>query len=161
MNEMTQTTKHTNRFKYALSLGCYAGLIWGAVKIGFYYLGFTKVIPGFLAEPFYKHSQLASWSGHFIGWLYFIVFSVLASFLYMLLLSKVRGPWLGILYGWVWWSIIYLFVGPLTGMMKWIGQLDWNSIIVDACLFTLWGLFIGYSMAVEFTDDRLSEPLNN
>jgi len=26
------------------------------------------------------------------------------------------------------------------------------------CLFVLWGMFIGYSIALEFTDDRIREP---
>lgn len=162
MENRNQTEPHhTNRWKFILSLGFFAGLIWGAVKIVFYYLGFTKVIPGFLAEPFYTHKFLNSWNGHLVGWFYFIVFSLLASVLYMIFFSKVKGPWLGIGYGLFWWSFLYLFFGPLNGMMKRIDKLDWNSIISDICLFLLWGIFIGYTVSMEFTDESQREPLSN
>lgn len=161
MEVMKETVERTNRWKFTLNLGFFAGLIWGAAKICFYYLGLTKVIPGFLAEPFYKHDMLASLSGHLIGWLYFVMFSVVAAFIYLLLFSKIKGPWAGIVYGLTWWSIIYLYLGPINGMMKWIDHLDWNSILVDASLFTLWGLFIGYTIAVEFNDEQLREPFTN
>lgn len=153
-----QTAIHTNPWKFAIITGFFAGLIWGAVKIVFYYLGFTKVLPAFLVEPFFLRGFMHSWSGHLVGWLFFTLLSIFASLLYTAFLRKANGPWPGILYGLAWWAILYLFVGPITGMMKWIYQLDINSILTDACLFTLWGIFIGYTITVEFTDERIREP---
>ncbi len=159
---MTKEAEHkTNRWKFILYLGFFAGFIWGGVKLCFYYLGFTKVIPAFLAEPFYTHDFLDSLTGHMMGWLYFVAFSMLASIFYFLFLRKVKGPWLGIAYGILWWSFLYLFFGPLNGMMKSIDKLDWNSIVTDACLFILWGLFIGFTIAVEFTDEQSDERSAN
>ena len=52
-----------NRFFFAVYIGVVAGLIWGGIKIAAYYLGFTKVIPAFLAEPFFGPDGLDSWRG--------------------------------------------------------------------------------------------------
>ncbi len=149
---------HTNPFAFGLELGFFAGLIWGAVHWVFYTFHFTKVIPGFLGGPFFRSSFLKSGSGQLTGWLLFIVLSAFASIIYVLLLRKLRGPWPGILYGVVWWFILFILAGPKLHMMKPVQHLGWNSVVSEFCLFLLWGLFIGYTIAVEFTDERKREP---
>lgn len=149
--------KPTHRLRFACYIGFYAGLLWGGMKLAQYYLKFTTIIPGFLIEPFYKHQFLLTWQGQLLGWGSFIVFSIAASLMY-LLFAGIPGPWPGMVYGLAWWCILYLLVGPYSGMMKWITQLGWNTIIVDLCLFLVWGLFIGYSLSFEFTDIRAQEP---
>lgn len=58
-----------------------------------YAFHFTKVLPGFLAEPFFKHEFLMTAAGHLAGYLSFIVFSVAASLFYVLIFRKLKGPW--------------------------------------------------------------------
>ncbi|MFS1512146.1 YqhR family membrane protein [Chengkuizengella sp. SCS-71B] len=161
MSAQKKNKKRTNRFLFALNLGFFAGLIWGAIHKGFYYLSFTKITSSFLAEPFFKHDFLNTWSGFFIGWLFFILFSIFSSFIYTFLFSKVKGAWLGLVYGLFWWANIYLWIGPLTGMMEWINKLDLNSIITGVCFFLLWGIFIGYTIAIEFTNEQNREAFNH
>ncbi|MVP00178.1 YqhR family membrane protein [Paenibacillus lutrae] len=150
--------KKTNRFFFAMNIGFFAGVLWGGIKIVEFYFHFTSVIPSFLAEPFYRTDFLLTWQGLLIGWLFFVLFSVIASCIYMLLLSKIKGPWVGIGYGIVWWCLLYLAIGPWTGMMGWLYYSEWNTIITDFCLFLLWGLFIGYSIAFEFTQENSRKP---
>lgn len=142
----------TNRWLFVLYIGFFAGLIWGAIKIVEYYFKFTKIPIGFLIEPFFKHDFLISWQGILIGWFYFALFSIVAAFLYMVSMWKLQGPWWGLGYGAFWWAVIYLFIGPLAGMTYWIYDLDLDSILTDLCLFLLWGMFIGYSISIEYTD---------
>jgi uncharacterized membrane protein YagU involved in acid resistance len=111
-----------------------------------------------MVEAFFKKSFLASWQGYMLGWVVFICFSIVASLLYAWLLVKVVGPWMGLGYGFTWWAAIFLLIGPVTGMMNWIAYLDWNTILSEACLFLLWGLFIGYSIGFEFNNERAREP---
>ncbi|WP_223066527.1 YqhR family membrane protein [Paenibacillus caui] len=152
------TKKKTDPVWFALELGFFAGLIWGAVHGFFYFMRFTIVIPGFLAEPFFKHAYLKTQPGYFIGWLYFTVFSVIASLLYVLILRKLKGPWPGILYGIWWWVVIYGVLSPSLMLTEPLRTMGWTSVISEFCLFVLWGLFIGYTTALEFTEDRLREP---
>ncbi|MFI2855512.1 YqhR family membrane protein [Paenibacillus sp. JSM ZJ436] len=148
---------HTNRFTFALELGFYAGLIWGGIRWFFYAFNFTSVLPGFLLEPFFKHSFLASTAGQLAGWLSFIVLSVAASLLYVLLFLKAKGPWPGIAYGIVWWVLLFIVLNPLLQWSAPVKLLTWDTNISEMCLFLLWGLFIGYTTAVEYTDEKLRD----
>ncbi|TVY11475.1 YqhR family membrane protein [Paenibacillus cremeus] len=161
MNRHPMERQRTNRWNFALYIGVFAGLIWGGLKIIEYYFHFTTLPIGFLIEPFFLHSYVNTWQGMVTGWLAFILFSVVASLLYSVMLSQAKSAWIGIGYGAVWWGIIFLLIGPVTGMMNWIAFIDLNTILSDFCLFVLWGLFIGYSISFEFTDHRVSEPLKN
>ncbi|MCR8633971.1 YqhR family membrane protein [Paenibacillus radicis (ex Xue et al. 2023)] len=155
------TDKRSNKWTFSLYIGFFAGLLWGAVKMVEHYFHFTSLPPGFLVEPFFKNSFLLTWKGYLLGWAVFILFSIVATLLYTIFLAKAVGPWVGIMYGLAIWGIIFLLVGPITGMMNWIAFLDWNTILTEACLFMLWGLFIGYSIAFEFNDESVREPFSS
>lgn len=160
MNETNARNIKTPRLPYALYIGFFAGMIWGGLKIIEFAMRFTQIVPGFLLEPFMKHSFLISWQGILTGWFSFIALSLAASILYMLLFRKLAGPWCGIGYGLAWWTLLYLLVGPVTGMMPGVAQLDLSSFVADLCLFILWGMFIGYSIAVEYNNEWDREPAN-
>ncbi|MFD0695018.1 YqhR family membrane protein [Paenibacillus sp. GCM10027628] len=160
MSENIEDKMKTNRWVFALYIGFFAGLIWGALKIVEQYLKFTKIVIGFLVEPFFRHDFLLSWQGTLIGWGFFTLFSIVAAYIYMVTLWRLQGPWWGIAYGAVWWGALYLLVGPLAGMTYWIKDLDINSVLSDLCLFLVWGMFIGYSIAIEYTDERTREPIH-
>ncbi|MFB5268387.1 YqhR family membrane protein [Paenibacillus enshidis] len=147
----------TSPLRFSLQLGFFAGLIWGLVRWLFYILHFTVVLPGFLAEPFFKHSFMKSTAGHLTGLLFFIVFSMIATFLYTALLRKLKGPYPGLIFGAVWWTVLFVWAGPRLGMFPPVTRLTWDTLVSEFCVFLLWGLFIGYTVAFEFTDERLRE----
>lgn len=156
--QQTQTVRRTNPLLFAVQLGFFAGLLWGAVRWFCYTFHFTKVLPGFIADMFYTSDYLRTMPGQFVGWAYFIAFSIIASLLYTFLLKKAKGPWPGIVYGLLWWGIIFLWIGPPFGMTLPIQLLGWNTFWTELCLFLLWGIFIGYTVAIEFNDERVREP---
>ncbi|MFK0523309.1 YqhR family membrane protein [Paenibacillus illinoisensis] len=149
---------YTKPFSFAVELGFFAGFIWGGIQWLNYLLHFSVVPLGFLAEPFFKHEYIYTAAGHLTGWLFFIVFSIVAALIYTYTLRKWKGPLPGIGYGIVWWLIIFVLVGPKLDMVKPINRLTWDSIITEFCFFLLWGLFIGYTVAMEYTDERKREP---
>jgi hypothetical protein len=156
--EAVSPIKQTNIWTFALSTGFFAGVIWGGIRIAEYYFKFTKVHPTFLIKPWSTPAFNQTTLGYMTGWAAFVVFSIVAALLYALCFRKVRGPWLGMVYGLVWWVIIYVAAGPPTGMMKPIGAIGWNSLITDGCLFLLWGFFIGFTIEFEFNDEQEREP---
>lgn len=158
--QIKQKQPHTNLFWFALQLGVFAGIIWGGIRWIAYALHFTIIVPGFMVEPFFKHDFLTTVRGGWIGWGMFLLLSIIASFLYTLLLRKIPGPWAGMIYGLIWWGIIFAVVGPLLKWMPPITKVNWDTIWTESCLFLLWGLFIGYTAAVEYNDERLREPIN-
>jgi hypothetical protein len=154
----TEEKKSTSVWAFSMQIGLFAGLIWGGLKIVEYYLGFTNVPIGFLAKPFFLRSYYNSAAGFWTGWAYFILFSVAAALLYAALFRKVKGHWAGLGYGAGWWAVLYFLIGPSFGMTNRVEQLGWNTVVTDFCLFLLWGLFIGFSISFEFTDERSREP---
>ncbi|WP_052487200.1 YqhR family membrane protein [Gordoniibacillus kamchatkensis] len=107
-----------------------------------------------MVEYFFKHDFLTTVWGGVVGWMFFTLFSAAAGILYAAILRKVKGPWPGLLYGVLWWVFLYLLFGPVAGMLPPVQKLGWTTLITDLCLFVLWGLFIGYSIAVEFTKEE-------
>ena len=143
---------------FALRLGFFAGLFFGGVKNFLYYLEFTKVEPLFLLKALYRPAFVMSWIGHLTGWGVFILFSIIVALVYTTLFIRIKGSWMGLAYGAILWVLLYGWLGPALGMMKWLDKLDMNTIVTDFCLFLVWGLFIGYSIAYEFNDVRANEP---
>ncbi|MFC4777441.1 YqhR family membrane protein [Paenibacillus sp. GCM10023252] len=159
-NKQANKSSHpTKTGLYLLQLGFFAGLIWGFVRWVFFEMKFTLVLPGMLLDPFMKQSFLRTGWGHGAGIAAFIVLSIVAAFLYKVVLGKLRGPWPGAVYGLLWWALLFLGIGPLLGFIKPITEAGWNTLYTEACVFTLWGLFIGYSVAFEFTDEASREPI--
>lgn len=158
VNRKNGDEKRTNPLLFGLQLGFFAGLIWGAVHGFFYFMRFTVVLPGFLAEPYFKSNFLKTQPGYYLGWLFFIVFSILAAVIYAMLFRRIKGPWPGMVYGIIWWMVIYFVMSPVLHLAPPMRLIGWNSLITEFCLFLLWGLFIGYTTALEFTDERVREP---
>jgi len=154
----TDKKSGTNPYLFSLYIGFFAGLIWGGLKLVEYLMKFTTIVPGFLLNPFVRLSYLKTWQGLIVGWLSFILFSMIAALLYGWLMRKMSGPWYGFGYGVFWWGVLYLLIGPFTGMVPSVTKMDVNTFFTDVCLFVLWGLFIGYSISMEFTDERNREP---
>ncbi|MFW5433078.1 YqhR family membrane protein [Paenibacillus apiarius] len=150
--------KRTNPLKFALQLGFFAGLIWGGLHWLSYLFQFTIVVPGFLVEPFYKHDYLTTIKGQAAGLFFFILFSIAAAILYTLFLRKIPGPWAGMAYGLAWWIVLFIAIGPSIGLVPPVWKTTWNTIWTESCIMLLWGLFIGYTVATEFNDERLREP---
>jgi len=149
---------YTNPFTFCLSLGFFAGLIWGTLRGIAYWLKFTKLVPGVLADPFFRISFLKTGWGYAVGIGVFIVFSILCTLLYYSLFSRVGGPWMGVVYGFLWWAIIFGAAGPMMAIMPALTLIGWSTLFTELCIFVLWGTFIGYSIAFEFTDEASREP---
>ncbi|WP_230202520.1 YqhR family membrane protein [Paenibacillus ihumii] len=150
--------KRTNVWTFSLQLGFFAGLIWGGIKALMYYFRLSVILPGYLAEPFFKTPFLKTQAGYYVGWLFFILFSIIAALLYTLLFRRLKGPYPGIIYGIVWWAVIFMVLGPMLGMTAKLSSLPADTVISEFCLYLLWGLFIGYTAAMEYTDERHREP---
>lgn len=148
----------TNLYYFSLETGFFAGFIWGGLRWFSYVFHFSTVLPGFLLEPFYKHPFLVSTAGQLAGWLSFIAFSIVATLIYVLLFRKAKGPWPGIAYGVVWWALLFIALNPFFHFTFSAKMLSSNTNITEFCVFLLWGLFIGYTTAEEYTDEKKREP---
>lgn len=158
IQQMFRREKKTNIWLFSLQIGFFAGLIWGAVRGLFYYMKFTGIVPGFLLEPFFKHAYLKSPPGYYVGWLSFILFSIVASLIYVVAFRKLKGPWPGLVYGVAWWLVLFFVLGPFTKMTRPATEHSFDTMFSEFCVFLLWGLFMGYTAAEEYTNERVREP---
>ncbi|MFD2116076.1 YqhR family membrane protein [Paenibacillus yanchengensis] len=158
MAKQSTSSQTTKPFRYALFIGFYAGLIWGFVRWGAYGLKFTKEIPGYWLEPFFRNSFLKSGWGGLVGVGSFIIFSIIAALIYQYGLRKLKGPWVGIFYGFLWWVLVFGFLGPLLQMTTPLQSVGWITIFTELGISLLWGVFIGYSISFEFNDEASREP---
>lgn len=151
--------QRTNPWLFSIQIGFFAGLLWGVVRFVAYQFKFTVELPGFILEPFFHNSFLKSGWGFAAGIGGYIIFSIVAALLYKVFFGRLEGPWPGILYGLFWWAVLFLGIGPVLAMTKKVTLAGWNTFYTELCVFLLWGVFIGYSIAFEFTDEASREPL--
>ena len=85
---------------------------------------------------------------------------MVAAIVYWLALGKLRGPWAGFVFGAAWWGLFYALLGPMIGAVPPLRTIGWDSIVTDLCLYLIWGLFIGFSIAFELHDEWQREPKN-
>ncbi|WP_240647363.1 YqhR family membrane protein [Paenibacillus nanensis] len=156
----SERRRFTNPWLFPLEIGCYAGLFFGVIRWISYEMNFTRVLPGFLLDSFFSHDFLRSWWGISAGIACFIALSIVAALLYKVALGKFKGPWAGIFYGIGWWAVLFGLICPLLGMTPWMNKIGWNTIFTELSVMTVWGLFIGFSIAFEFTDEASREPMN-
>ncbi|WP_256757151.1 YqhR family membrane protein [Cohnella sp. WQ 127256] len=148
----------TQPILYSLKIGFFAGLIWGLIRWLATGLNFTSVTQAFLLDPFVPRKHLGGFYWQAAGLGMFIMMSMIAALLYIVLLKSLRGPWPGLWFGALWWAIIYAWVGPMIGAVPPLNQIGWSSIVTDFCLFLMWGLFIGFSISFEFHNEAEREP---
>ncbi|WP_274651769.1 YqhR family membrane protein [Paenibacillus humicola] len=149
----------TNPAGYSLMIGFFAGLLWGGLRWLLYIVHFTHVIPAFLLDPFFRLSFLKTGWGQLAGLGGFILFSIAAALIYYYTLGRIAGPWPGLVYGFFWWCVWFAAVGPLLRMMEPLHKIGYDSMTTELCVFLMWGLFIGYSIAYEFNDETSREPV--
>lgn len=140
------------KIKMALTVGLAAGVIWGAVSLLAYYMQFTDVGTSMYAKPLLNPDYVLKWQGHFIGLGFFIIVSVVFSFIYAFLFIKFKTPWAGVAYGLLLWALVFLILNPMFHLTKSVKELGLNSNSVMISVYTLLGLFIGFSLSAEFNN---------
>jgi ABC-type antimicrobial peptide transport system permease subunit len=151
----------TSPIRYSCIIGFFAGLIWGLIRWLATGLNFTNVTQAFLLDPFVNREVLGGFLWQLAGLIAFIGMSIIAALVYILLLGRFKGPFPGLLFGLSWWGLVYAGAGPIIGAVPPLNKIGWNSIATDLCLFLVWGLFIGYSIAFEFHSESEQEPRSN
>lgn len=132
--------ERVRRWIYALEVGFFGTLIWSFVLYLLHWLHLSKVSPSHMAKFFLKEEVLFRWEGILFSFIFLSVASILVSLLYVYTVSWIGSPWLGIALGILLWS---LFMG-------W-RYMDWNTFASTLTVFILYGLFVGYSLSVEFS----------
>lgn len=148
-----QVSTNKKKWQMAFSIGLAAGVIWGIVSFLAYYLQFTDVGLSIYAKPILNPDYLMKWQGHLIGLGFFVLFTLVASIIYVNLLVRFKSPWAGIIYGLFLWGLIFIVLNPMLNLTKPVKELGLNTNSVMISLYILIGLFIGYSLSAEFNNE--------
>ncbi len=155
-NKNSRTSNKKRRRRYSLTIGLSAGVIWGIFFLLAYFFQFSDIGPSVFAKPILNPDYISKWQGQLVGLVFFVIFTVVASFFYMLLLVRFKSPFVGIFYGVLLWAFTFFILSPFFDLTKPVKELGFYTNSVMVSLFILIGLFIGYSIAIEFNNEDIN-----
>jgi hypothetical protein len=157
--ENTKQKKQPQLFmKKVMQIGVFAGLFWGAVWYFFYIFSFSEVGPNYFLMPF----ALGDWKkeiwGNLTGITVMGILSVGVAILYGAFFKKFQGIIPGVIYGLVWWALVFFAVGSLSPVIKSALGLSKETLVTTICIFIIYGVFIAYSVSFEASEEKLTGP---
>ncbi|WP_138415839.1 YqhR family membrane protein [Aquibacillus sediminis] len=160
--EQNQHVKPISFLGKALLTGFIGGVLWSCIGGIAAYFNFTSVSPA----SFILRSWLQTeWSDGILGQVISILaiglLSILIALFYYGVMRKVEGIWPSALFGVALWFIVYYLLQPMFPNVPQMTDLDSNTVITTICLFILYGVFIGYSIAYEYKDLVKAEDESN
>ncbi|HZG73878.1 MAG TPA: YqhR family membrane protein [Chondromyces sp.] len=147
--EQNQTEKPMSPLMLAAITGLAGGAIWSMVAYIAYMFRFTKIEPNVILEPFTVGNWKETWIGIVLSILAYSIVSVGVALLYYALLRKMKSLWSGIILGLVLLGIVLLVLNPIFPSIKPWRELGLNTLVTCACVYVLYGVFIGYSISYE------------
>ncbi|MFA1821563.1 YqhR family membrane protein [Virgibacillus oceani] len=142
----------------AMITGFVGGLIASITGLIIYYFNFTEVSPtSFVLKSWVNATWVESWLGTLITVIMMGLLSMIIAFIYYITLKKLYTMWIGVTFGIVLWGIIFFVLHPLFPNIPAFVDLEINTLVSTACLFILYGTFIGYSIAYDYHDTKIKE----
>ncbi|MFD0767954.1 YqhR family membrane protein [Bacillus sp. CGMCC 1.60114] len=143
--------------KKIVQIGVFGGLFWGAVWYFLHIFSFTNAGPNYLLLPF----ALGDWKegvwGNVAGIVCMGILSIVVAFVYKVALSKFEGVIPGVIYGLIWWGILFFAIGSIAPVIRSALEMSRTTIITTACIFILYGVFIAYSVSFEVNNEKGTE----
>lgn len=147
--EQNQHEKPMSIMNMVVITGFVGGVLWSSIGLLCYFLNFSEVQPNMILEPW----ALGDWKKGWIGTVFSIiligVLSIGAALIYYATLRKVKGIWAGILLGIVLFLLVFYVLNPIFPGIKSFWKLSNDTLITTACLYILYGVFVGYSISFE------------
>ncbi|GAB3791406.1 YqhR family membrane protein [Virgibacillus kimchii] len=142
----------------AMITGFTGGITAGIAGLIMYYFNFTEVSPkSFVLRSWIRAPWVEGWLGDAITIIIIGLLSLLIAFIFYITLRKVYTIWTGVIFGIILWGIIFFVLHPLFPNIPIFTDLEINTLVSTACLFILYGTFIGYSIAYDYHDTKEKE----
>lgn len=133
-------------------IGLFAGFYWGSIALICQLIHFSTVGPSLVFSPFIPRRINQRILTQFIAIAVICLLSVIVALLFQFTLSRFKTIWTGLGYGAVLWGAVFIgFRYWLPGLPLFF-RLGWNTFWTTFCLFLLYGLFIGYSIAFDLNE---------
>ncbi|MFQ3542805.1 YqhR family membrane protein [Halobacillus rhizosphaerae] len=144
----------------SLLIGFVAGSLWGGLGVVAYYFHFTEVsAASFVFRSFWQTEWTGSLLGEVLAVLVVAILSIVTALLYYMLFKSKNGMWPGVILAAVLFLLIFVVLDPLFPAIPSLTKLSSDTLVTTACLYLLYGVFIGYSISYEF--HQFNEPAND
>ncbi|PCK20885.1 hypothetical protein CEY02_11050 [Bacillus pumilus] len=160
--EKNQTVQTSSMVARAAATGFVGGAFWGFIGFLTYMFHFSEVSPNMLLQPFVLGEWKKDGLGTFISIVLLGLLSIGAAFIYFSLLKKIKGFWMGLIYGALLWVLVFYVFNPIFPDVKQVQDLQQSTIVTTFCLYILYGMFVGYSISFEYnelTSQKLARAL--
>ncbi|MCT8138684.1 hypothetical protein H1D32_13610 [Anaerobacillus sp. CMMVII] len=136
------------------SIGFFGGLIWSFVGYLAFFFNFIRVGPALVLMPWALGDWKNGYIGQLVGIVVIAILSIAVAFLYRFILARFNSIWPGLAFGAGLWLLVFYFLNPIFPGLKSLANLDLNTIVTSFCIYILYGLFIGYSISYEFSEQQ-------
>lgn len=141
--------------------GLIGGILWSSIALLAYFLNFTDVRPNLILEPW----ALGNWKNGWIGTVFSILviglLSIGAALVYYALLRRFNNIWVGMAYGLVLFFLVFYVLNPIFPGIESFWKLSKNTLITTACIYLLYGIFVGYSISFEASERSVRANQSN
>lgn len=148
----TSVNMAEKKAKMAVSVGFWGGLIWHSLWYLAHFLNMSSIGPRMFVKPFVSDGFYLSVAAQWVGIGVATLASIVWALFYVYSLVRLKRGWIGLGYGLVIWAFYFLLLSPILGLSKPVWEMGANTISTLLSIFSLYGLFIGYSLFVEFNN---------
>lgn len=155
--EQNQKEKPMSFLTMVVLTGLIGGILWSGLGYLAYVFNFTEIRPNIVLEPWALGDWKKQWLGTVISIVVIGVLSIVAALIYYATLKKIKNILGGVGFGIVLFLLVFLVLNPIFPGMDPIGELKRNTLITSACLYILYGVFVGYSISYEYQEQEYRE----
>lgn len=141
--------------------GLVGGIVFSALGYLAYIFNFTTIHPRVILEPWALGDWKKQWLGTVISIILMGCFSIVAALIYYAVLRRINNMWLGIAYGIGLFLLVFFILNPIFPGIRPINEINMNTLITTICLYALYGLFVGYTIAYEENEVRIRKNGDN
>lgn len=152
--EQNKQEKPLSFIGMVIATGFSGGILWSGIAYICYMFSFTKLEPNIILEPWAVGNWKETWLGILISIVGYGLISIGVALVYYALLRKLKSMWVGVGYGIALMLGVFVILNPLFPSMKGLTETDYNTLITLACIYILYGVFIGYSISYEENELR-------
>jgi hypothetical protein len=140
--------------------GLFGGIFWSLLGYLCYLFSFSKIPPNVVLDPWAIGDWKDGTLGQFMAIFILGLLSILVAFGYFASLRKYNKLWIGLLFGLVLWGVVFFVLNPIFPSMGPVKDFDLNTLVTTLCLFVLYGVFVGYSIAFEAAELSMQNEPN-
>lgn len=145
-------------FGKMITTGFIGGIIWSAFAVVIYLFNFSEVAPyTYLLQPWLQASWIDKWQGHGLSIILSGILSLIPSTIYYIIFKRINSMWIGVVYGFFWWIVLFFCIQPLFNVTMSVFELESKTIVATIAVFVLYGTFIGYTISYNDYDLKIKE----